>query len=75
MCQLQLRQRQFQCQLLYAPPENPDTNPPLGADLGIVDSGNGVTENVNFDDLTSDILGMKALFAGLSDADYTAPPY
>lgn len=52
--------------------ENPDVGLPIGADQGIIDSGNGVTENVDFTGLMSDITDMKDLFEGLTLADFTA---
>ena len=52
--------------------ENPDVGIPIGADQGIIDSGNGVTENVDFTALMNDIADMKTLFSGLTPSDFTA---
>lgn len=51
---------------------NPDVGLPIGTNEGTIDSGNGVTQNVTFTDLTSDIADMKTLLQQLTPADYTA---
>ena len=61
--------------------ENPDVGLPIGADQGIIDSGNGVTESVDFTGLMNDITDMQSLFSGLTatlnlaDGDYGSAGY
>lgn len=52
--------------------ENPDVGLPIGADQGIIDSGNGVTESVDFTGLMNDITDMQSFFSGLTPGDFTA---
>ena len=53
--------------------ENPDVGLPIGTNQGTIDSGNGVTENVDFTDLLIDINYTKGLFSSiLADANFTA---